>query len=633
MKSNKFFMSVSVILSLVMLVLSANILSVSAYEDAEPGKMNIAIDGGTEQLCAKAGETVEVVVRLINNPGISSLKAVVSWDSHLILQSAVYNIYNPKDRSAMINEPEEYDDDGEVIWTGVGNSFIFNWISAKTESTSDKYVTLTFVVDETTKPNQMLEVKARISPDDVFNKSETNVDFELINGGVYVIDRDPIDIVIDGADEAVEAAAGKLVKIGVTLLHDVEISSLRALISWDEKLELVNAEYDIYNPKDTSSLVYEPEEYDDDFNPLWSTVTNPFPFNWLSAKRVVTGETVPYLTLTFRVSEDAEPGEFLPVTAEINQEDVFVGVGREIPFNLYNGGVTVIRVIPGDVDRDETVCNKDVAALSRYLNGEEMVVKGDEDVNEDEAVDALDLEDLFAMVCEFGDDDVIAPVVSKTEDREFAALSGNEALKIVIDGAFEANKYKNGETVEVKVNLVDNPGISSLKTVVSWPAELELVDAVYNIYDEEDADSFINVPADGWDAVEGAFAFNWISADNTVEGDVTFVTLTFKVSDEAEKGAFLPVCATAKQENVFAGKNTEIPFEIYNGGVDVKSFDIGDVNRDGIVNNKDVVALFKYINNAITADEIELDAADINGDGTINNKDVVALFKIVSGAK
>ncbi len=56
----------------------------------------------------------------------------------------------------------------------------------------------------------------------------------------------------------------------------------------------------------------------------------------------------------------------------------------------------------------------------------------------------------------------------------------------------------------------------------------------------------------------------------------------------------------------------------------------GDINGDGSVNNKDVVALFKYVSGSeVAVNDIAL---DINGDGSVNNKDVVALFKYVSGA-
>ena len=66
----------------------------------------------------------------------------------------------------------------------------------------------------------------------------------------------------------------------------------------------------------------------------------------------------------------------------------------------------------------------------------------------------------------------------------------------------------------------------------------------------------------------------------------------------------------------------------------VYSFDIpyaapsGDVNRDGEVDNKDTVELFRYVSGgAVTA----YDAIyDYNEDGYVNNKDVTALFRFVS---
>ncbi len=53
----------------------------------------------------------------------------------------------------------------------------------------------------------------------------------------------------------------------------------------------------------------------------------------------------------------------------------------------------------------------------------------------------------------------------------------------------------------------------------------------------------------------------------------------------------------------------------------------GDVNRDGAVNNKDVVALFKAVS---VGDPVYDIIRDFNGDGAVNNKDVAALFKYVS---
>ncbi len=53
-----------------------------------------------------------------------------------------------------------------------------------------------------------------------------------------------------------------------------------------------------------------------------------------------------------------------------------------------------------------------------------------------------------------------------------------------------------------------------------------------------------------------------------------------------------------------------------------------DINGDGKVNNKDVVALFRYVSDDDV--DVVLSRLDVNGDGKANNKDVVALFRIVS---
>ncbi len=54
----------------------------------------------------------------------------------------------------------------------------------------------------------------------------------------------------------------------------------------------------------------------------------------------------------------------------------------------------------------------------------------------------------------------------------------------------------------------------------------------------------------------------------------------------------------------------------------------GDCNRDGAVDNKDVVALFRYV----SANEKESDETvyDFNEDEKVDNKDVVALFRYLS---
>ncbi len=55
----------------------------------------------------------------------------------------------------------------------------------------------------------------------------------------------------------------------------------------------------------------------------------------------------------------------------------------------------------------------------------------------------------------------------------------------------------------------------------------------------------------------------------------------------------------------------------------------GDVNGDGVIDNKDVVALFRYVSGDTAGAVAE--NCDYNGDGQKNNKDVTLLFRAVSG--
>ena len=54
----------------------------------------------------------------------------------------------------------------------------------------------------------------------------------------------------------------------------------------------------------------------------------------------------------------------------------------------------------------------------------------------------------------------------------------------------------------------------------------------------------------------------------------------------------------------------------------------GDINKDGELDNKDVVLLFRYVSSNKTGKYDSL--YDYNNDKEINNKDVVALFRAVS---
>ncbi len=496
---------VAVLVAITMIL--ATCIGVVAVNAAE--KLQIVI----ETVEAEPGDEVEVKINLVNNEAISSLKADVSWPDTLTLLYAEYDIYNPKDKSAMINEPDEMDDDFNPIWEGITGHFVFNWLTAKSKVSGDTaFVTLKFKVADDASGLQ--EIKATINPADVFvnDGDETpNVPFELTDGGVklaqsavyytvsfnsdggtevasqsvlageiveqpadpekenynfiewqlegkaydfaqpvngdivltavyekkeaqiedqssevgdegvtgeatanynivkvgfkvdgnedqiiwkdvpaddvgksvsYDIDfeelgidpgshtieivvevddgkntilpitADPIEVVINEplpqefeiVIDTVEAKPGDEVKVKINLVGNPGVSSIWADVSWPEDLELINAVYDIYNPKDKSAMINEPDEVDDDYNPIWTGVSGHFVFNWITAKSKVTGDTT-FVTLTFKVSETATNG-LKVVDADISDDDVFVNVDggnefEELDYTFTAGGVNV----------------------------------------------------------------------------------------------------------------------------------------------------------------------------------------------------------------------------------------------------------------------------------------------------
>ena len=55
----------------------------------------------------------------------------------------------------------------------------------------------------------------------------------------------------------------------------------------------------------------------------------------------------------------------------------------------------------------------------------------------------------------------------------------------------------------------------------------------------------------------------------------------------------------------------------------------GDITGDGLVNNKDLTRLFRYLSGFQV--EVNEAALDITGDGLVNNKDLTRLFRYLSG--
>ena len=177
-----------------------------------------------------------------------------------------------------------------------------------------------------------------------------------------------------------------------------------------------------------------------------------------------------------------------------------------------------------------------------------------------------------------------------------------------------------GETVTVTIALKNNPGIASLKLRVSYDDMLTLTDISYN--------TAIGGQFQQPQSMTNPVTLNWFNGAADVTGDWVFATLTFEVSANAQPQDVAIISASYDPEDVYNIAETNIAFDVVAGEIKIADYIPGDINNDGVVNNKDLTRLFQYLSDWNVA--VNEPALDVNGDGNVNNKDLTRLFQYLS---
>ena len=179
-----------------------------------------------------------------------------------------------------------------------------------------------------------------------------------------------------------------------------------------------------------------------------------------------------------------------------------------------------------------------------------------------------------------------------------------------------------GETAEVKLSFENNTGIASVNLEVFYGEELTLekVEFNKNLDGGNSTSDFIKKGS--------PVTLIWVNGFENFTGDEFFATLYFKLSETAEEDCFCEVYAEFNPDNIYDKDENLVKLTVISGGVSVTNAVAGDVNGDGVVNNKDVTRLFQYL----AKWEVSVGAAtvDVNGDGVVNNKDVTRLFQYLA---
>lgn len=230
---------------------------------------------------------------------------------------------------------------------------------------------------------------------------------------------------------------------------------------------------------------------------------------------------------------------------------------------------------------------------------------------------------------------VLALCVIATSGMVFTSASSTRA-GIEIENV----TAKTGKTVDVKINLINNPGLATLDMEVLYDMD------IFTLKSVKDGGLIVPNTQSGNDLYP-AHSDNYISPyhlswpndleEKNITATGTLVTLTFEVADNANVGDYNIVIDPASVI-ITDYKSNDVECDITNGTVTVadgNSYLVGDVNGDGEVNKADSMILSRYIGGWKDYDKkiVNMDSADLNRDGEVNKADSMILSRYVGGWK
>lgn len=183
---------------------------------------------------------------------------------------------------------------------------------------------------------------------------------------------------MDISASKVSGCPGETVTVTIDLSNNPGIASLKFNVGFNEEyLTLESVSFG----EGFGAYVTAPEPYQ-----------NPQTISFVSPLTAVMTNGL-FASLVFKVSPDAPDGSSSDITITYDEDDVFNSSYDNVKLNITNGKVNIITGVPGDIDGNKAVNNKDAILLFRYVAGWDVTVDpraldvtGDGKINNKDAI-------------------------------------------------------------------------------------------------------------------------------------------------------------------------------------------------------------------------------------------------------